>query len=234
MSIIIFDTETSGLPDKNYNFKNVRLLELGYLKLDEEMNIVKEKNYINKIDIDVPEIITELTGIKKETLLDKGILLPKIFLNFLEDLKDVDVLIAHNNRFDLGIIRQEFKNLGNEKVFEKNIYKKINIDSLQFFRQHIKKKEINNYRLQTIYKYYENNDFIQTHRALDDCHMLYNCLKKISFDPYKYYLEKRFNFKKYPKHSLKDIYYKDKNYVNNFLKNLPLSSKKILKKLSKT
>lgn len=226
MSIIIFDTETSGLPERN-NFKNVRMLELGYLVLDDELNIIKEKNYINKLDIEVPEIITKLTGITKETLKD-GKDITEIFLNFLEDVNDADILVAHNNRFDLGVIRQEFKNLGIEDKFLKKIYKKINLDSLEIFKKYIKKEEIYNYKLQTIYKYYYRDNYIQTHRALDDCIMLKNCLKQIEINLYKYYLNKQFNFYKYPKHSLNDIYNKNPEYTLNFIKKIPIS-KKILK-----
>lgn len=226
MSIIIFDTETSGLPERN-NFKNVRMLELGYLVLDDELNVIKEKNYINKLDIEVPEIITKLTGITKETLKD-GKDMTEIFLNFLEDVNEADILVAHNNRFDLGVIRQEFKNLGIEDKFLKKIYKKINLDSLEIFKKYIKKEEIDNYKLQTIYKYYYRDDYIQTHRALDDCIMLKNCLKQIEINLYKYYLNKQFNFYKYPKHSLNDIYKKNPEYTLNFIKKIPIS-KKILK-----
>lgn len=227
MSIIIFDTETSGLPKKRNDFSNVRMLELGYIILDDEFNIIKERNFINKIDIEVPEIITQLTGLTKEILQKEGIEQKKIFSIFLEDINNVDVLIAHNNRFDLNVLRQEFKNMGVETIYNNKIYKKINLDSLEIFRTNINKKEITNYKLQTLYKYYHTEDFIQTHRALDDCKMLHSCLKnmKNNFNPYKYYIERKYNFHKYPNHSLNDIYKKDRNYVANFIKKLPISNK---------
>lgn len=227
MKIIIFDTETSGLPIKN-DFSKIRMLELGYLVLTEDFEIVKERNYINYLHLEVPEIITQLTGITSEKLIEEGVMLNKIFLNLLEDVKEADVLIAHNNRFDLGVLRQEFKNIGAEKVFEEKIYRKINLDSVQIFKEYIDKKDIENYKLQTIYKYYEKDDYIQTHRALDDCFMLNKCFKHIKFNPYNYYLNKKFNFSKYPRHSLNDIYKKDPRYVLKFLNKIPIS-KNILK-----
>lgn len=227
MSILIFDTETSGLPDKNYSFKNVRMLELGYIILDDDYNIILERNFISNIEMEVPEIITKLTGITSEILIEKGIDIKEILSIFVKDLKDIDILIAHNNRFDLAMIREEFKKIGAENIFEKKIYNKINLDSLQIFRKMIGKKEIKNYKLQTIYKYYHKDDFVQTHRALDDCKILQSSLVNIkdNFNVYDFYLNKSFNFKKYPRQNLKKIYENDPKYVLNFLKRIPISKK---------
>lgn len=229
MSIIIFDTETSGLPKKQRDFSEVKMLELGYLKLDEDLNIINENRYLVRVDIEVPEIITKLTGITNEELNKNGEELENILNTFLVDIKDADILIAHNNRFDLGMLRQEYCNIKSEYLFDNYIYKKINLDSLEIFKKCINKKDIINYKLQTIFNYYNKEEFIQTHRALDDCYMIHNCLLKIkdinNFNSYNFYLEKKFNFKKYPKSSLKDVYKRDKFYVNNFLKKLPISRK---------
>lgn len=223
MSIIIFDTETSGLPIKN-DFSHIRMLELGYLKLDMDLNILYEKNYINNIDIEIPEIITKITGITSEKLKLEGIDIKKILSNLLEDLNDVDIMIAHNNRFDLGVLRQEFKNIGAEKIFLEKIYKKINLDSVQIFKDNIKKKDIENYKLQTIYKFLNKDNYEQTHRALDDCFMLYKSLNKLeNYNSYDYYLNKKFKFQKYPNQCLKYIYRKDPHFVKNFIKKLPIS-----------
>lgn len=223
MTIIIFDTETSGLPIKN-NFSNIRMLELGYLILDNDLNIIEQKNFVNNIDIEIPEIVTKLTGITTEKLKTEGIEITKIFSILLEDLKEADIMIAHNNRFDLGVLRQEFKNIGSEKLFLEKIYKKIHLDSLQIFKEYIDKKDIENYKLQTIYKYLNKDNYIQTHRALDDCYMLHKSLNKLeNYNSYNFYLNKKFNFQKYPKHSLKEVYKKNPNYVSNFIKKLPIS-----------
>ena len=225
MSIIIFDTETSGLP-KQGDFSEIKMLELGYLRLDEELNILDENRYLIDVDIEVPEIITELTGITKEELTKNGKKIDKVLENFLVDIKESDILIAHNNRFDLGVLRQEYTNINSEYLFSKYIYKKINLDSIQIFKNYIKKSEIENFKLQTVYNYYNEENFKQTHRALDDCHMIRNCLVKIKetedYNSYRFYLNKTFNFKRYPRSCLKDIYKRDKMFVKKFLKNLPI------------
>ena len=226
MSIIIFDTETSGLPKKG-DFSDIKMLELGYLILDEDLNVLKENRYLINVDIEVPKIITELTGITKKELTENGEDLDKVLEKFFIDIKECDILIAHNNRFDLGVLRQEFINLKSEYLFDKYIYKKINLDSIDIFKNYITKKEIKNFKLETVYNYYNNIRFNQTHRALDDCYMIHNSLVKIkeseNLNIYNFYLNKKFNFKKYPKNSLKNIYKFDKMYVNKFLKNLPIS-----------
>jgi len=229
MSIIIFDTETSGLPKKNNDFSEVKMLEIGYLKLNLDLTILEEKRYIVNVDIDIPNIITQLTGLTNKITKNEGYNISKILNSFLVDIKDADILIAHNNRFDLGILRQEFDNTNQLYLFDKYIYKKINLNSIDIFKNFIEKKNIKNYKLQTIYNYYNNEEFNQTHRALDDCYMLHNCLNNIklnnNFNPYTFYLNKKYNFKKYPSSSLVEIYKFDKSYVLNFLKKLPISRK---------
>ena len=95
---IIFDIETTGL-----NKDSDWIIEIGALKYINN-TLVDQFNYLINPKIKLPEIITTITGIKDEDLIDKDtidIVLPK-FLNFIEDLP----LIAHNNAFDLGFINK--------------------------------------------------------------------------------------------------------------------------------
>lgn len=229
MSIIIFDTETNGLPKKNYNFEDINLLELGYLTCDSDFNIIENYNNLIKTNCEIPEIITKLTGIDKEKIINNGIEIKDILNKFINDIKKCDIIIAHNNKFDLGIIKKELKKENMLLYYNNLIEKKINIDSVSLFKNYIDKKNINNYKLQTIYNYFNDIEYEQTHRALDDCYMLHNSIKNLmiynKFNIYKYYLEKPLNFGKYKTMNLKQLYRYDYNYFNFIINNKKISHK---------
>lgn len=82
MIMVVFDIETTGLnKDKDL------IIEIGALKYKNNI-LVEQFNYLINPQIKLPEIITKITGIKDDDLIDKDtidIVLPK-FLNFIEDL----------------------------------------------------------------------------------------------------------------------------------------------------
>jgi len=216
---LIFDTETNGLPTKNNDFSLISMLELGYIIFDENFEIIKESNNLIKGLFHVPEIITTLTGITKDITDKDGKDIKIIFKDFINDIRSVDYILAHNNRFDLGILKKEFEINDNQYYFNELIQKKINLDTIQIFKKYILKNNIDNYKLQTIFNYfYPNLDFIQTHRAIDDCHMVYKSLFHMknnnNFCLNEYFLNKPISFGKYKKnkHNLKNIYKIDRNY----------------------
>jgi len=85
--ICILDTETNGLPIRN-DFSSVSMLELAYIIVDLDLNIIKEKNYLIKGKFEVPEIITQLTGITKQMTNEKGRPLEVVSKEFYKDLTD--------------------------------------------------------------------------------------------------------------------------------------------------
>jgi len=216
---LIFDTETNGLPTKGNDFSLVSMLELGYIILDENFEIIKESNNLIKGNFDVPEIITTLTGITKEITEIEGNDINIVLKEFIRDIRTVDYILAHNNRFDLGILKKELVLNDSKYYFDELILKKINLDTIQIFKKYIPKKIIGNYKLQTVFNHFNpNTDFIQTHRAIDDCHMVYKSLfymkKENNFCLNEYFFNKPVSFGKYKKskYNLKHIYRNDINY----------------------
>lgn len=150
---IVFDTETTGL-----EIDIDRIIEIGAIKYINHIPIERFHVFINP-DRDFDDFIVELTGISKEQLK----ISPKIenvlplFYNFIEDY----VLIAHNAPFDVKIIACEAYR-SQQPMFDNLI-----IDSLTLAKRCIPKTDIENYKLETIKKYFGLvND---SHRALDDC-----------------------------------------------------------------
>jgi len=160
---VIFDLETTGL-DKDLD----HIIEIGALKY-ENNELVSEFNYLINPKIDLPEVITNITGITDGDLLDKPTIedvLPK-FIDFIGDLP----LLAHNNSFDLGFINKKINDLKLKPLNNKMI------DTLELARNYI--PELYNYKLETVKKYFKINQV--SHRATGDCYttnFLYQECKK--------------------------------------------------------
>lgn len=149
---VIFDIETTGL-NKDLD----HIIEIGALKYKNNV-LVEEFNYLINPKIDLPQIITDITGITDKDLIDKetiDLVLPK-FIEFIEDLP----LIAHNNTFDLGFINKNLKDLNLKQLNNKNI------DSLEIARKYL--PQMYNYKLETLKKYFNIKQV--SHRAVGDCY----------------------------------------------------------------
>lgn len=216
--ICILDTETTGLPSKGNDFSKVNMTELAYIIVDIDFNIIKEKNFLIKGDYEIPEIITQLTGITKE-LTDKfGIPLSKAAHEFYRDLKFCEFIVAHNLRFDYGMIKKEFKSLEN-KYYVEELCSKIQMCSLQMFRKEFPKTEtgIENHKLQTIYNHLHETPYIQTHRALDDVMMIRSCmLKTTNFNLINQFWNDKINIGKYKNMTHREVLKRDHAYFRNF------------------
>jgi len=225
MNYLIFDTETTGLPIKN-DFSLINMIELGYIIFNEKYEIVKESNNLIKGKYEVPEFITNLTGITKEKINEDGNDINIVFKEFFDDIRNVEYILAHNNRFDLGILRKEIERLNINYYYDDLIMKKINLDTIQIFKKYIDKKEIQNYKLQTIFNHFHPDEkIIQTHRAIDDCHMVHKSLLYMknnnNFCMNEYFLNKPLTFGKFKKkHNIKSLYKYEQNYFQFLFKNV--------------
>ena len=161
---VVFDIETTGL-NKDFD----KIIEIGALKYRNNI-LVSEFNYLVNPKIKIPEIITTITGIKDEDLINEDTIdniLPK-FIDFIEDLP----LIAHNSEFDLGFIDTNLKLLGMNKLNNKNI------DTLLLAKKYL--PQMYNYKLETLKKYFKIKQI--SHRAIGDCytanHVYQECKKR--------------------------------------------------------
>lgn len=151
-SYVVFDIETTGL-DKDKDC----IIEIGALKYKNNA-LVEEFSHLINPKIVLPEIITEITGIKDSDLINEktiDVVLPR-FLEFIEDLP----LVAHNGSFDLGFINKNIDDLKLNKLSNQNI------DTLLLARKFL--PQMYNYKLETLKKYFGINQ--TSHRAIGDCH----------------------------------------------------------------
>ena len=121
MRFLIFDTETTGLPkSKSIHPDELHLwpyiVQFSYIIYDTEVNnIIKTVDEIIKIpeDIEISEVSSQIHGITKTIINQKGINIKILLKNFFLDLitANIDLLIGHNISFDINMVRVEMNRL---------------------------------------------------------------------------------------------------------------------------
>ena len=112
MKIIVFDTETSGLPSTRLVNPTVitswpHILQFSYIVYDIETHkLIKSFDSLVKISEHVtidPKSI-EIHGIKKENCIQEGRDIADIVAEFMTDLNQCKKLIGHNVEFDRNMV----------------------------------------------------------------------------------------------------------------------------------
>ncbi len=170
---VIIDFETTGL-----NPKTDRIIEIGALKIHNGEIADKFSTLVNPMK-NIPKRITELTGITTDMLLDATFEEPAItdLVNFINKLP----ITSYNIDFDLTFFRETLNRI-NSVVLCNCMSKVQSFDTLKIARQYFVNLE--NYRLETVMQSIEP-DFIQTHRALDDCFSVKKILDNVQISNIK-------------------------------------------------
>lgn len=176
LNYTVIDVETTGLDPK---FDEI--IEIGALKIKDDKIVDKFETLIrpdgyyyydddnNEYFSYIDEFITDLTGITNE-MLDKSPtideMLPKL-LYFIED----DILVGHNVNFDINFLY--------DITLEKLDHKLQNdfVDLMRLTRKIY--PEFKNHKLITVAENFDVNTS-ESHRALSDCSITYECFSKIS------------------------------------------------------
>ena len=117
MKVLVFDTETTGLPEKGASIydkdKWPHIIQISYILYDLSTNLVLIKD--NYIKIDDSTIISpesyNIHHISREILNEKGINIVVALKEFNECLNICDVVVGHNISFDKRMIFVEcFRN----------------------------------------------------------------------------------------------------------------------------
>lgn len=114
MSYIAWDTETTGLPmartratpDNIDNFKHCRMLSLALVKYTSTGREVSSYHgIVYPSDFEVKA--TEIHGITPEYAMAVGKPFKDIYETFIETMRGIDILVAHNSRFDEDVLFSE-------------------------------------------------------------------------------------------------------------------------------
>lgn len=148
---VIFDTETTGLKDQVD-----QIIEIGALKY-ENNKLVDEFDVLINPNIEIPEIITSITGITNE-MVAKEKTIEEVLPDFIKFIGDFPV-ICHNAPFDIGFINANLKKLNLPFMHNEAI------DTVELARTYIPRAY--NYKLETLKKYFKLN--FGSHRSVEDC-----------------------------------------------------------------
>jgi DNA polymerase III epsilon subunit-like protein len=125
MRILVFDTETTGLPkSKIMNPDTLNLwphtVQFSYVIYDTNLNdIIVSSDKIVKLKdgITMPEDSIKIHGITNEISQKNGINIESIINEFFSHLRNVDLLVGHNVSFDINMIKVELLRLIYEAKF---------------------------------------------------------------------------------------------------------------------
>ena len=156
----VLDVESTGLSNQ---FDEI--IEIAAYKLHNGKHTVAFEKLI-KTERPLPDKIVELTSITDLMLHRDGEERVKVLKEFYEFIKGT-VLVAHNAKFDTGIIYESFKRNGIE--FEEFPV----IDTVELLRC-LHYDELKNQRLETMTKFYKVQ-LLEHHRAKDDAYATLEC-----------------------------------------------------------
>ena len=115
MLILVFDTETSGLPKsrsqsimESHNWPFI--LQIAWILYDSDKNLILEKaNKIIKIsdNVTIDKESTDIHKITKEICNEKGENIINILKNFNLVLNKCDIIVGHNLKFDKNMVMIE-------------------------------------------------------------------------------------------------------------------------------
>ena len=108
------DTETTG-------FKNPKIVQMAWLISDEKGIVHKTKDYLVKVNCEIPVDATKVHGITKEMTDKNGVPVEKVLNEFIKDSKDC-ILVCHNLGFDVNrVVNLELKRLNWLDLEEKSL-----------------------------------------------------------------------------------------------------------------
>lgn len=133
MLVLVFDTETNGLPPRiNYKEKHPTIDEMttlwpyivqisGILFNTDTKTIVDSFDSIIKLDeaVEIPDECIAIHGISKEISDEKGIDIRPALIKFVICLEKAHIIVGHNLQFDKTLIEIELHRNGYHNAFRR-------------------------------------------------------------------------------------------------------------------
>ena len=183
-NILIFDLETTGLPErKGFNeyyppsginyYNNSRMIEIGYMVFSNDGIILDEVNHLISHKESVNITNTNIHGITNEMVENDGINIEDVLGKLYENLKYTNKLVAHNINFDINILLSECYRLGNQHQVISEITSKNLLCTMEIGKKYLKQ---NRYpKLIDLHNKIFNKNIVQEHRALSDVKFCAEC-----------------------------------------------------------
>jgi len=191
MKVLVFDTETTGLPSKkgydNYYpytelkyYDNSRIVSIAWNLYDDDELISSKYCIITPHDfkIDNNSIACKINGITDEISIKKGINIGDMFSKLHTDLYNTDIIVAHNLLFDEHILLAElYRNLRNDiiSIYESKQYYCTMKYSTNLLKIPMKYGNFKSPKLIELYLYLFGEKFDNEHNALADVEACAKC-----------------------------------------------------------
>jgi DNA polymerase III epsilon subunit-like protein len=129
MLVLVFDTETTGLPKTKVMNPDMfhlwpHIVQLSYIIYNTKNNeIIKIRDFIVKLPSGtlIPDDSIKIHGITNEMSQSSGVDIIEVFESFFKDIEQVEFVIGHNIQFDLNIVKVELLRLIYDCKYEKKI-----------------------------------------------------------------------------------------------------------------
>ena len=190
MKILVFDTETTGLPERNASIKDTEkwpyIIQLSFICFDTSNNniIKKYDNYIKiKSTIELTDEIKKLTNID-ETNIENGVPIKEALTEFNKYMNISNLIVAHNVSFDKRVIMVEcFRNKIKQQFVKFNYNKQIRIDEYLTMKNNRHLFENKKYpKLIELHKKIFDEDVNNLHNSFVDILVTLRCYIKITSD----------------------------------------------------
>ena len=192
MKILIFDTETTGLPEKGALINNIHhwpyIIQLSFILYDTQSNLVLDiSDSIVKLNknIEINHISESIHKISMDISQEKGKDIKSILENFEKAVNKCDIIIGHNINFDKNIVlveilRNKMFNFLENKIFYctmkciKNICKiPITINGKNIFKYP---------KLIELYKFYFQDEPNNLHNSMYDVLITLKCYGMMKYN----------------------------------------------------
>lgn len=119
MHILVFDTETTGLPKTKIINKDTLhlwpyIVQFSYIIFDTDLKkLIKIKDCIIRIPdfITISDEVSQIHGITNDISFSKGINIVNVLKEFFVDFTNVDYIVGHNISFDLNMVTAELNRI---------------------------------------------------------------------------------------------------------------------------
>ena len=198
MKVLIFDTETTGLPERNASImdptKWPHVIQLSYILYDTELKMmIDKKDNLIKIPLNVtitPES-EAIHHISREMCESDGIPILEALNMFNKTLDLCDIIVGHNLSFDKRLLMVESIRLNKYQRFTVNGVKKPEYCTMKDSVNFCKIESVNSTTGEMYYKYPTLSElYIKlfgtepkgTHNALSDVLICLRCYAKLNND----------------------------------------------------
>lgn len=189
MIVLVFDTETTGLPKNNPSIYSTNswphIVQLSYVLYDvDKRSLITEQDMIIKLpkDVDIPEESVKIHKITKEKSDKLGIPIETALTLFFKDAKQADLFVGHNLSFDKRMIIVECirKNLygrfpKEESKFYCTMKKGTDLCKIEAINKKTQEKYFKYPTLSELYLKIFNSTAQGAHNALVDVHLCLAC-----------------------------------------------------------